>query len=95
MATRAFGLVVLAGKRASLDTARGIAFALWRHALCEGRKGPFLLGMAGLAIMASALLIEGSPLEPFVTSIGAALLAAAHILNWRGRRSCHEGELRQ
>ena len=70
-------------------------FALWRHALCEGRKVPFLLGMAGLAIMASALLIEGSPLEPFVTSIGAALLAAAHILNWRGRRSCHEGELRQ
>ena len=65
-------------------------FTLWRHSLREGRAGPFRLGITGLTIMACALFLEGHAVEPFVTSAGASLLAAAHILNWRGRRSCHE-----
>ena len=64
-------------------------FTLWRHALREGRPGPFLFGVPGLSIMGCALLFEGDAVEPFITSAGTLTLATAHILNWQGRRPCH------
>ena len=56
----------------------------------SGKPGypPLLFGIAGLALMALGLLVEGEVLEAMVTSIGAALLAFGHILNWRARRPC-------
>ena len=61
---------------------------LWQHSLRQGRLGPFVLGMAGLAIMASALMLEQGLLEPLVTTFGGILLAFAHVLNYRGRAAC-------
>ena len=49
----------------------------------------FILGATGLSTMAFALLLEGNALEPLVTSAGSLTLAAAHLLNWRGRRHSH------
>ena len=43
------------------------------------------LGFAGLALMVGALLVEGEALETGVTTLGAALVSSAHILNWRSR----------
>ena len=56
----------------------------------RGKPGypPLRIGIAGLAIMALGLLVEGEVLEAIVTSIGASLLACGHILNWRARRPC-------
>jgi hypothetical protein len=56
----------------------------------RGKPGypPLRIGIAGLAIMALGLLVEGEVLEAIVTSIGASLLAFGHILNWRARRPC-------
>ncbi|MXO66206.1 MerC family mercury resistance protein [Altererythrobacter endophyticus] len=48
------------------------------------------LGLLGLGLMAGSLLLEGQVVEPWVTTAGAAMLAAAHIMNWRSRMSCPE-----
>lgn len=45
----------------------------------------FWLGLAGLLVMAAALLLGEAPAEPLVTSGGAILLAAGHVVNWRRR----------
>jgi MerC mercury resistance protein len=54
------------------------------------KPGPLLVGLAGLALMATgALLLEGSPREVPVSVAGSLLLVAAHLANWRARhRHC-------
>lgn len=47
--------------------------------------GPLWLGCAGLALMCLGLVVGHHHLEALVTSLGAALLAAAHVMNWRQR----------
>lgn len=56
----------------------------------RGKPGypPLRFGIAGLALMALGLGVEGEAIEAIVTSVGAALLALGHILNWRARRPC-------
>lgn len=63
--------------------------ALWRAARLSPRAWQsFGLGMAGLSGITAGLLIEGQLPETIVTSIGSALLASAHIINWRRRVQC-------
>ncbi|MBH1945045.1 MerC domain-containing protein [Erythrobacter sp. YJ-T3-07] len=60
-----------------------------------GRAGPRLaLGFAGLALMISGLFAHTVALETGLTTLGAALVAAAHILNWRSRaRPCRSAQV--
>lgn len=46
---------------------------------------PLRIAVGGLSLMALGLLMPGEAGEAVVTSIGAMLLAGAHILNWRRR----------
>lgn len=46
---------------------------------------PLRIAVGGLVLMTLGLLMPGEGSEAAVTSIGATLLAAAHILNWRRR----------
>ena len=46
---------------------------------------PLWVGLAGLAAMAAGLAGADASVEPLVTSSGATLLAAGHVLNWRQR----------
>ncbi len=46
---------------------------------------PLRIAAGGLSLMALGLLMPGEAGEAVVTSIGAMLLATAHILNWRRR----------
>lgn len=63
--------------------------ALWRAARQSAQAWQsFWLGVAGLSAMTIGLLVEGESLETIVTSIGAVLLASAHIINWRRRVHC-------
>lgn len=48
-------------------------------------RTPLWFGLAGLAAMAAGLAVADPSIEPLVTSSGATLLAAGHILNWRQR----------
>lgn len=52
---------------------------LWRHK----RALPALIGLPGLAFMASALLIQHGWGEALLTIIGVSLVACAHLLNGR------------
>lgn len=48
-----------------------------------------VLGATGMMLMVSALMFQGTPLETAATAVGAAILAIAHVLNWRSRaRRC-------
>ena len=60
-----------------------------------GRAGARLaLGFAGLALMISGLFAHTVTLETGLTTLGAALVATAHILNWRSRtRPCRSAEV--
>jgi hypothetical protein len=51
---------------------------------------PLWVGLAGLAAMAAGLAVDPAS-EPLVTSSGATLLAAAHVLNWRHRSHGRRG----
>jgi hypothetical protein len=47
------------------------------------------LGFTGLALMVAALFVEVEAFETGLTTLGAAMVAGAHILNWRSRaREC-------
>jgi len=46
---------------------------------------PLWLAALGLSLMGLALLVGGKLVEPIVTSLGAILLAAAHVMNLRCR----------
>ena len=66
------------------------SYVLLRARHGQGRRQVRLgLGIAGLALMVAALTVEGEVLETGMTTFGAALVATAHILNWRSRgRGC-------
>lgn len=65
------------------------SLVLWRarNQSPRGRQSLWL-GLAGLTGMTAGVLVEGQALETIITSIGAAVLACAHILNWRRRARC-------
>ena len=56
-----------------------LGFGLVRH----GRREPILVGAAGLALMALALLTGHGPAEAVLTIAGVALVALAHWKNVR------------
>ncbi|WP_088182045.1 MerC domain-containing protein [Sphingobium sp. Z007] len=61
----------------------------WRR---YGAPGPMLLGVAGLGLMAvGALIATGEIAEAVWTVAGSALLAGAHIRNWRRGRGQRRG----
>lgn len=51
----------------------------------HGWFAPLLVGTAGLLLMAIGLTVQDSLREAMVTSSGAALLAAGHLMNWHRR----------
>ncbi len=58
----------------------------YRH---HGAWQPLLGGLAGLALLAIGVLSYGeTPAEVPLTIVGSLGIAAAHIVNWRHRRSC-------
>lgn len=59
--------------------------ALWRGWRSHGIVAPAALGGAGLALMALALAAHA--LEQPLTLAGVLVLAIAHLLNWRLRRT--------
>jgi len=61
--------------------ALGLGLGVLRHR----RFGLLLLGGCGLALMASALLVQHGPREAALTMVGVSLVAAAHALNMRHR----------
>ncbi|WP_240310821.1 MerC domain-containing protein [Altererythrobacter sp. ZODW24] len=88
-------LVALAGASGGIFFApafheAGLAIAVLIGGLAVGmgairhrRAAPIMLGVAGLALMASALTVEHGLLEAVLTIAGVALVAAAHITNLR------------
>jgi len=52
-------------------------------ALRHGRMGPLVIGGAGIALMAAALVVGHGPAEAVLTILGGALVAYAHIQNLR------------
>jgi hypothetical protein len=59
------------------------AITLGLGAIRHGQRGPLLIGAAGIALMASAVIIQHGPREAFLTIAGVALVATAHIRNLR------------
>lgn len=54
----------------------------------HGKRLPLFFGLSGLLAMSiGALLVEGALHEAAWTLTGSALLAGAHILNWRSTRT--------
>ena len=58
------------------------ALALGRGAREHGFLLPAIVGLAGLALMAYALTLRETPLEPVWTIMGVMILALGHRLNW-------------
>jgi MerC mercury resistance protein len=56
-----------------------IGWGMLRHR----RMLPFLIAMAGLALMAGALLVPHGTNEFVLTLVGVALVSAAHLINLR------------
>lgn len=57
----------------------------WRR---HGATGPLLTAIAGLLMMAvGALAVHGAVAEASWTVAGSALLAGAHVVNWRRAKS--------
>ncbi len=57
--------------------------AVGMGAVRHRRAAPILLGVSGLALMASALAVEHGMTEAALTIAGVVLVAAAHIINLR------------
>lgn len=64
---------------ATLLGAIALGSGLWRHK----RMLPALIGVPGLALMASALLVQHGLSEAVLTIMGVSLVAGAHLLNSR------------
>jgi hypothetical protein len=62
------------------------AIGLGAGVLRHRRIGVLLMGLLGLALMATALRVEHGPHEALLTIAGVALLASAH---WRNLRHAH------
>lgn len=52
-------------------------------ALRHGETGPLMIGAAGIALMATAVVTGHGPQEAVLTVCGVALVATAHIRNLR------------
>jgi hypothetical protein len=59
------------------------ALAIGRGMLKSGRRGPFLVALAGLALMGMALLVPHGTNEFLLTLAGVAIVAFAHWMNLR------------
>ncbi len=59
-----------------------IGWGLLRHRLIL----PFAVAMAGLALMAAALMVPHGANEFLLTLVGVALVSAAHLMNLRAAR---------
>ena len=59
------------------------ALAIGRGMLRYGRRGPFYVALAGLALMGIALLVPHETNEFLLTLAGVAIVAAAHWMNLR------------
>lgn len=59
-----------------------IGWGLLRH----GRLLPFLVALAGLVLMAAALIVPHGTNEFLLTLVGVALVSAGHLLNLRAAR---------
>ncbi|MEP7221629.1 MAG: MerC domain-containing protein [Novosphingobium sp.] len=59
------------------------AFTLGLGALRHGKRGPLLIGIVGLILMATSLFVSHGAAEAFLTIPGVALVAFAHIRNLR------------
>jgi hypothetical protein len=72
----------------AIATPLSLAIMVGRRDRAAG-QAPLALAVLGLSLMALGLLVEGELAEALVSTCGACLLAAAHVLNWRWRsRSC-------
>jgi len=70
--------------RVGLALAVGIGGAtLGLGAIRHGRSGPLLIGAAGIALMATAVITGHGPAEAILTIGGVGLVAFAHIRNLR------------
>lgn len=67
---------------AMVVAAVAIGWGLMRH----GRIMPFLVALAGLALMAAALVVPHGANEFLLTLLGVALVSAGHVLNLRAAR---------
>ena len=67
---------------ALITAAAAIGWGLLRHR----RLLPFVVAMAGLALMAGALVIPHGANEFALTLVGVALVSAAHLINLRAAR---------
>ena len=67
---------------ALIVAAVAIGWGLMRH----GRMLPFLVALAGLALMAAALVVPHGTNEFFLTLVGVALVSAGHVFNLRAAR---------
>jgi hypothetical protein len=75
-----------------------LAFAIPTSAtaLLVGYRGhrvmlPIIIGAIGLALLSlGALVLLGGRFETPVTIAGSLCLVAAHAVNWRRRRHCHQ-----
>lgn len=67
---------------ALIVAAVAIGWGLLRH----GRMLPFAVALAGLALMAAALMVPHGTSEFVLTLVGVALVSAGHLLNLRALR---------
>jgi hypothetical protein len=67
---------------ALIVAAVAIGWGLMRH----GRMLPFLVALAGLALMAAALVVPHGTNEFLLTLVGVALVSAGHVFNLRAAR---------
>ncbi len=65
------------------------AVALWRGWRQHHRRGPAAFGVAGIALLAAGVAAGETTAGTLLTVSGALLLAAAHLLNWRGIHGTH------
>lgn len=59
------------------------AFTLGLGVVRHGQRGPLLIGAAGIALMATAVIVQHGANEAVLTISGVGLLAIAHIRNLR------------
>ena len=62
------------------------AMALGAGLRAHGSRAPLVIGLAGLSLMASGVLLPEGLAEVLATVTGVSTLAVAHLLNRRARR---------
>jgi hypothetical protein len=64
------------------------AATIGANALRHGHRLPLALGIAGLGLMAAAIVAEHGAGEAVMTIAGVALVASAHVINMRRAACC-------